>query len=115
MDSETDIKKLRNQLKSLESEKNAIKKQYSALQQECNKLQNKIDSKQTKKSNSVSNEIWNQIFDTMNTDTDGIKQLIKNGVVTMDDTDEFGDTLFHRAVEYGIYLLQNHTTLSIQI
>lgn len=118
MASQSTLESLQTTLETLETEKNAIKKQYEALKQECNKLQNEINGQQTTKSipNSISHDIWNEIIAKMQTDTEGIKQMIKNGEISMDDTYERGRTLLHYAASLGIsFICKHHIILSIYI
>merc|ERR1712130_658506 len=59
------------------------------------------NKQQINKTNSVTTQIWNEIYAKIRTDTDGIKQMIKNGVVSMNDTDKNGDTLLHKTALFG--------------
>merc|ERR1712228_689894 len=51
----------------------------------------------------MGNEFWNDVKNKLKNDTDAIKELIKNGIITKDDTDSRGYNLLHLTAEKGNY------------
>merc|ERR1712228_171654 len=87
-----------------------LQKKYASLEQdkknaenERNTFQNELESMKNKTKNRHSQEFWDDIGNKLKIDTDSIKDWMKTGTITENDTDSKGYNLLHLAARHGNY------------
>merc|ERR1712228_26714 len=74
------------------------------IQKERDEFKKELESIKSKNtSNKHSNEFWNDVKNKLKNDTDAIKELMKNGIITKDDTNSDKWGLLHYAAHEGNY------------
>ena len=77
------------------------------LKQEVERLKSHVKSLESKISSQISHNhpqtFWSDLENKLQTDTDYVKGLVKDGTINMKDMDNTGKTLLHYAAWYGNY------------
>lgn len=102
-----EIESLRSKLKQLQQEKDFLQQNNTSVHRELNAVKKELEAfkkenKSKQSSGRHSDEFWEDIGHKLRTDTDAIKELIKNGTITKDDHDNTTN-LLHYAAHHGNY------------
>ena len=106
MDPELELQNLRIKFKALQSEQEKVERERDSWKQKYNKLQKE---KSDDASDTFDFEVWEDVRNKIQNDTDAVKQLIINETITMNDTvPTNGYSLLHWAAFYGIHPLPTY-------
>eukprot|EP01084_Bolivina_argentea_P317816 551061_1 len=93
MNSVQEVQFLKNKLQQLQAAHSELQQNYDLLKDE-NKSSNM---------NNHSPEFWNEVESKLKNDTDGVKSLIRDKIITMKDQNAKGSTLLVNAAFFGNY------------